>query len=215
MAEIEAAAPDIAAEYRALVHARIPTYQDMEPINLDLTNDDKWKTYFVHYYDHALPRAERQCPRTVAALRKIPGLQFAMFSILAPGKHVPAHRGPYNGVLRFHLGVDVPDDCEIRIAREHRRWCNGKSLVFDDSFEHEVWNRSDRPRCVLFADIERPLPWPLSTLNHFVLASVGAQRAVEGHAAQHPRLGGGTSPARAGRELNLKSIFISISVRAL
>jgi beta-hydroxylase len=92
-----------------------------------------------------------------------------MFSILAPGKHVPAHRGPYNGVLRYHLGVDVPDGCEIRIADQRRRWRDGASLVFDDSFDHEVRNNSTKPRCVVFADVERPLPWPLSALNQFIL----------------------------------------------
>ncbi|MET0342260.1 MAG: aspartyl/asparaginyl beta-hydroxylase domain-containing protein [Polyangiales bacterium] len=168
-AEIEAAWPEIAAEYAALRHAQIPTYQEIERINDGLTTDDKWRTYYVHFYGQSLARAERECPRTVAALARIPGIQFAMFSILAPGKHVPAHRGPYNGVLRYHLGVDVPEGCEIRIADEHQRWQDGGSLVFDDSFEHEVWNRSGRARCVVFADVERPLPWPLCALNQFIL----------------------------------------------
>ena len=31
-----------------------------------------------------------------------------MFSILAPGKRIPPHDGPYKGVLRYHLGLDGP-----------------------------------------------------------------------------------------------------------
>jgi beta-hydroxylase len=89
---------------------------------------------------------------------------------LSPGKHVLAHRGPYAGVLRYHLGIDVPNGCEIRIEDERRSWSDGTSLLFDDSYEHEVWNRSALPRCVLFVDVERPLPWPLSRLNRWLLA---------------------------------------------
>jgi beta-hydroxylase len=167
---MEAAHAAIFAEYQSISRQNLPSYQDIEAVNIQITNDDQWKTYFLHYYGYRLPKAERECPETVAALKRIPGLQFAMFSILAPGKHIKPHKGPYAGVLRYHLGVDVPEGCVIRIDDERRSWRNGTSLVFDDSFEHEVWNRSDRPRCVLFVDVERPLPWPLSSLNRWLLA---------------------------------------------
>jgi ornithine lipid ester-linked acyl 2-hydroxylase len=169
VAELEAAYPEILGEYRRISGQRLPSYQDIEEINTQINTDDRWKTYFLHYYGYRLAKAERECPATVAALQRIPGLQFAMFSILAPGKHITAHKGPYAGVLRYHLGVDVPEGCVIRIDDERRTWQNGSSLLFDDSFEHEVWNNSDRSRCVLFVDVERPLPWPLSALNRWLL----------------------------------------------
>lgn len=170
IAGFEAAYPEILAEYRRISQQQLPNYQDIEEVNNQINTDDRWKTYFLHYYGYRLDRAERECPRTVAALKQIPGLQFAMFSILAPGKHIPAHKGPYAGVLRYHLGIDVPPGCVIRIDRERRSWSNGSSLVFDDSFEHEVWNNSQQARCVLFVDFERPLRGPLSRLNRWLLA---------------------------------------------
>jgi len=72
----------------------------------------------------------RRCPETMALLKKIPGLKTAFFSILSPRKHIPAHRGAYNGVLRFHLGLLVPEpreQCRIRIGNEFRRWTRAKA----------------------------------------------------------------------------------------
>ena len=40
----------------------------------------------------------------------------ACLSFVAPGKHIPVHRGPFRGVLRFHLGLIVPPDADGRLA---------------------------------------------------------------------------------------------------
>ncbi len=68
-----------------------------------------------------------------------------MFSILEPGKHLPPHRGPYNGVLRLHLGLIVPeprDQLGIRVENEIYRWREGEAVIFDDAYEHEAWNNT-------------------------------------------------------------------------
>ncbi|MGC4088042.1 MAG: aspartyl/asparaginyl beta-hydroxylase domain-containing protein [Polyangiaceae bacterium] len=189
VAEFEAAYPEILEEYRRISKQALPNYQDIEEVNVQINTDDQWKTYFLHYYGYPLAKAERECPRTVRALKQIPGLQFAMFSILAPRKHIAAHKGPYAGVLRYHLGVDVPDGCVIRVDADERSWANGVSLVFDDSFEHEVWNHSDKPRCVLFVDVERPLPGWLSSINRFLLARSASTRNRQGLRAEPAPVG--------------------------
>ncbi|WP_197530127.1 aspartyl/asparaginyl beta-hydroxylase domain-containing protein [Gloeobacter violaceus] len=96
-----------------------------------------------------------------------------MFSILDANAHIPPHHGPYKGVLRYHLGLIVPvedERCAVRVDNEVRSWKEGKSLIFDDSFEHEVWNRDPRRRVVLFVDFPRPLPPVLSVINQGILA---------------------------------------------
>ncbi len=96
-------------------------------------------------------------------MREIPGMTTAMFSILSPRKHILPHRGPYKGVLRYHLGLIVPQDaeaCRIRVGEDIRHWEAGRSMVFDDTFNHEVWNDTDETRVVLFVDVLRPLPEP-------------------------------------------------------
>ena len=59
--------------------------------------------------------------------------------------------------LTAHLALDIPEgDVGIRVANETRRWEEGKVLVFDDSFEHEVWNNSDKERAILLINFWNP-----------------------------------------------------------
>lgn len=103
------------------------------------------------------------------------GVLTAFFSILAPGKKLPAHRGPYNGVLRYHLGLRVPatdERCAIRVDTETRSWNEGSALVFDDTYMHEAWNLTPHWRVVLFVDFVRPLPLVPRMINHIMLAVI-------------------------------------------
>jgi len=92
----------------------------------------------------------------------------ALFSILEPGARLKEHRGPYKGVLRYHLGLKVPEEprqCGITVGGETRHWAVGRSLVFDDTFAHTAWNESRETRAVLFVDFKRELGRPLRALN--------------------------------------------------
>ena len=72
---------------------------------------------------------------------------------------ISPHRGPYNGVLRYHLGIEIPlGDCALVVKKQQRGWSNSHSLIFDDSYVHEAWNKTDETRVVLFVDFLRPLP---------------------------------------------------------
>jgi aspartyl/asparaginyl beta-hydroxylase (cupin superfamily) len=149
----------------------IPNFQDISKDQEILTEGEQWKTFFFYAYGHHAERNCARCPQTTRLLARIPGMKTAMFSILAPGKHIPEHRGPYNGVLRYHLGLIVPEPemCRIRVGNDTRIWYEGKSLIFDDSHLHEVWNDSNSHRTVLFVDFLRPLPFPLSILNRVMI----------------------------------------------
>jgi beta-hydroxylase len=109
-------------------------------------------------------------------MEQIPGMKTAMFSILSPRKHILDHRGPYKGVLRYHLGLIVPADaeaCRIRVGEDIRHWEEGKSMIFDDTFNHEVWNDTDQRRVVLFVDVLRPLPSPYAAINSLIVKLIG------------------------------------------
>lgn len=155
----------------------IPSFQEVSIEQRAITNDDRWKTFVMFVFATPIDHNCQRCPQTTELLRTIPGLQNAMFSILAPGKHIPEHRGPYNGLLRYHLGLKVPydgDTCAIWVDGERRAWVEGKTMIFDDTFPHRVRNDTREERVVLFADFERPLAWPLAVVNRAVLAWLAA-----------------------------------------
>jgi beta-hydroxylase len=151
---------------------QLPRFQDISPDQANITQDNLWKTFFLYGYGIKMARNCNYCPKTTEIIEQIPGLKTAFFSILMPGKHIPEHRGPYKGVLRCHLPLKVPqakEQCGIRVDQEVRHWEEGKCLVFDDSYPHEAWNKTDEIRVVLFLDIVRPTSFPACLLNQLLL----------------------------------------------
>ena len=47
-------------------------------------------------------------------------------------------------------------DCAIRVGTITRQWNLDKALVLDDSYNHQVWNRTNEERVVLLVDIWHP-----------------------------------------------------------
>jgi beta-hydroxylase len=157
-------------------HAALPNFQDISKDQIEITDDDRWKTFFLYGYGFEAKLGVEMCPRTAALMREIPGMTTAMISILSPRKHILDHRGPYKGVLRYHLGLIVPEDaesCRIRVGDDFRHWEEGKSMIFDDTVNHEVWNDTDETRVVLFVDVLRPLPFPESAINRAIIKAIG------------------------------------------
>jgi len=95
------------------------------------------------------------CPRTTELLENIPGMITAGFSSLAPGTYIGPHVGYTNEVLRCHLGLKPAENCAIRVGSETRSWDPGSCFVFDDTVEHEAWNRGTQTRVVLLFDFKR------------------------------------------------------------
>ena len=112
-----------------------------------------------------------------------------MFSILAPGKHIPPHTGPYKGVLRYHLGLL---SARARGSARHprrrprsRTGREGESLVFDDTYEHEAWNDTDETRVVLFLDVVRGPCGPMKTFNAVVIKAIGYSPFIQDAKRRH------------------------------
>ena len=150
----------------------LPNFHDIMPGVDAITTDNNWKTFFLAGYGIESKENCKRCPETARILKKIPGMKTAFFSILSPKKHIPAHKGPFNGVLRYHLGLIVPqpkEKCRIRVDDQILVWDEGQSIIFDDTYEHEVWNDTDGFRVVLFVDFVRPIKFPYNLINKFMV----------------------------------------------
>ncbi|KAG8190498.1 hypothetical protein JTE90_006671 [Oedothorax gibbosus] len=120
-----------------------------------------WKQFELFARGRKIEKNCLRAPKTCALVSQMPDAASCKrgqvkFSIMQPSTHVWAHTGPTNCRLRSHLGLVVPDGATIRVADEIRSWEEGKVLLFDDSFEHEVWHNGNSSRLVLIVDFWHP-----------------------------------------------------------
>lgn len=120
-----------------------------------------WKRFYLKWYDAKHPSAVALCPKTVALLNQIPSVKAAMFAELPPGGQLNPHRDPFAGSLRYHLGLSTPNDdrCYIDVDGIRHSWRDGQGVIFDETYVHDAYNKSEQNRIILFCDVERPLKW--------------------------------------------------------
>lgn len=127
-----------------------------------LLNDPAWSACHLIQGGEEVAANAARCPITMNALRRLPLCRIkgrtptALFSLLRPGAHIPPHHGFINTRLICHLPLIVPAGCALRVGNETRPWREGEVAIFDDTIEHEAWNRSSELRVVLLFDIWRP-----------------------------------------------------------
>jgi hypothetical protein len=103
----------------------------------------------------------RKCPRIAEFLDGRTGIGsigcMAFFSIMNPKTHVPPHTSTSNTRVRYHLGIEVPErDIHLRIHDQRITWTQDRCIKIDDSYEHEVFQQSDRRRVVFVLDVPHP-----------------------------------------------------------
>jgi aspartyl/asparaginyl beta-hydroxylase (cupin superfamily) len=169
---LDAAYPVIRAELDA-VRAHFPALPRYHEVDTDVVHssgrgprDRAWSVFMLRCFGRTPTAARELCPQTLALLEGIPGLYQAFFSLLDPRKSIPAHTGPSRAYLRYHLGLVVPrvSPPRIRIKDLTYVWKERESVLFDDSWNHEIINDCDELRAVLIVDVARPMPWPLRLL---------------------------------------------------
>ncbi len=152
----------------------VPKFHEVDGIQrfISARDDVPWRTFIIKAYDKWLDANAAKVPKTAALLREMPRITTAMFSILDGGKHIPPHMGFFKGVLRYHLGLMVPDDapCYILVGGKKYEWKEGEDVLFDDTYLHEVWNKSSGRRVVLFCDVyrEKNLPGWVQSANRWM-----------------------------------------------
>jgi ornithine lipid ester-linked acyl 2-hydroxylase len=182
--EIEREWPEMQRELQNLLahqQAKIPEFKNISEEQAKIT-DGEWRTFMFYVYEQQVAKNCAACPETARILKKIPGMTTGLFSVLKPGTRLTPHRGPYKGVLRYHLGLIIPPDrvsCGIKVGNDTRHWSEGESMVFDDTHEHQAWNDSDQIRAVLFVDFIRDLPFPLNRINRAVIKLMATSPFVQ------------------------------------
>lgn len=165
----------------ALKGQAVPSLAAISPDHRSIAEVDKWRSYFLYGYGYSIEENLAPCPRTAEVIAKVPGLIMAFFSILAPGTHIPDHRGVTKGLITCHLGLIVPEDGDVRMRVKDRivRWSEGGTLVFDDTYRHEVWNDTSATRVVLLIQFERPLRQPGKWFADFFMGFVKRSAFVQ------------------------------------
>jgi beta-hydroxylase len=145
-----------------------------------------WKRFYLKWYGDFLPSAATLCPKTAKLLASIPSVNAAMFALLPPGARLVAHRDPFAGSLRYHLGLSTPnsEQCRIVVDGQLYYWKDGEPVVFDETYIHRAENQTDHQRLILFCDVERPLSnramgWLNRTIGHGMVRAAATQN-VEG-----------------------------------
>jgi hypothetical protein len=181
---LEARWEEIRAELAAVLarEAAIPPLASISPDHRRIAPPGKWKSFFLHGYGYRVEENCRRCPVTAALVADVPGLNSAFFSILAPGTHIPRHRGVTKAIMTAHLGLMVPPGqgaCRMQLDEHSVGWQEGRTLVFDDTYHHEVWNDSDRPRAVLLIQFRRPVGLVGRAVGGLFLAAIRHSRFVQ------------------------------------
>ena len=168
--QLEAATPIILDELRAILGDSDPglePYIAMAPgtprskwSELDKSLD--WGAFHLWREGERINENCARAPRTTELIEALPLCRIegrapaVFFSILKAKRHIPPHTGVTNVRSIVHLGLIVPGNCGFRVGGETREWRVGEAFVFDDTIEHEAWNRSGEDRAVLIIDTWNP-----------------------------------------------------------
>jgi len=186
------AAHDFAASWRdiraesdrvaANLH-RVPRFHEIMREQEDISANDghDWRLFVLKAYGVASPKNMAACPRLAEIVESTPGVLSASISFMAPGKHIPPHRGPFRGIVRFYLGLSVPRRGDgsaaavLKVDGQEHRVGDGEWLLWDDTYRHEVLNDSDEVRSVLLLDVwRRNMPLDMALLSRLLITTAGA-----------------------------------------
>ena len=168
---------------------RVPRFHEImrEQTSISANDMRDWRMFILKAYGAEFPRNMAVCPTLAELVTASPDVLSASISFLAPGKHIPVHRGPFRGVLRFYLVLSMPRAADgrpaavLKIAGTEHRLADGEYLLWDDTFPHEVTNDSDEVRTVLLLDVwRRGMPLDMRLLSRLLIFIVHVMARLRG-----------------------------------
>ena len=167
----------------------VPRFHEIMPEQASISAHDgrDWRMYILKAYGVEQPARMAACPRLAAIVRAHPEVLSASFSFLGPHKHIPPHRGPLRGIIRFYMVLAMPlrqdgtPAAVLKVDGVEHRLREGEFLLWDDTFEHEAWNESGELRIVLSLDVWRPaMPADMVLLSRALIRLVKFGISVRG-----------------------------------
>jgi len=156
----------------------IPHFHEVMPEQKSLSEygSKYWRLFILRAYGVDHPANRTKCPFTASLFMHNKTIQSVAISFLEGKKHIPTHRGPFRGILRYHLGLVIPRNPDgsstnrLRINGVIHELSEGHGLLWDDTYLHEAWNDSESVRAVLLIDVVRPdLPRLLAVVNNVII----------------------------------------------
>jgi beta-hydroxylase len=201
IARLEASWQEIRDEAVRIRAEDIPSLGDISFDHGRIAADRRWRAFFLKGYGYRMESNAARAPITAALLEKVPGLVTANFSVLEAGGHIPRHWGMTKGMLTYHLALKAPADrakCRMHLEEGETlhvlHWDEGSSFVFDDMFNHEVWNETDEDRYILLIQIKRPCRWRGNAIQNLFLFGVRHSRFVQDIRKAIEKAGGQVKP---------------------
>lgn len=163
---------------RLLERYQLPEFSDIEPHESELysSDDSSWEVLWLIALHERVLANEKLMPETAKLLQQIPGIRNAFISVLHPGMVIDPHVGPQASIIRYHLGLIVPEPDKAFInfywPDGKYYWQEGEHMIFNDFRVHEARNEGTQNRAVLIIDIQRRhlTPWKLQLDNWLIAA---------------------------------------------
>jgi aspartate beta-hydroxylase len=171
---------------------KVPRFHEVMASQADISANDErdWRIFIIKAYGTTIRHNAKRCPQLTDLVNTSRDVVSASLSFLAPRKYVPPHRGPFRGVLRYHLGLVVPRNPEgqaaaiLTVDGVPHAIGDGETLLWDDTYMHEVTNHSDSVRIALLLDVRRRgMPLDLELLTRCVIGLVGTSVRLSSQAS--------------------------------
>lgn len=173
--------------YDRLIEKGLRDHNYLNHYNLNIDSETKrnWTTIPLRLFGCDATENMERCPIIAKILRDHPEIKSCLFSIMEPGKIIDSHTGPYDGLLRYQLALDIPKvtegtvECYLHVGGQRHEWIEGEGVLFDESNLHGAVNTTSEKRMVLLIDLERPYSSLLfRLLNRGIIFGMGSLPAT-------------------------------------
>lgn len=156
----------------------VPRFHELMPEQYKLSahGEKEWRMFVLRAYGLDIKENMNKCPKLTELVSNDSSIKSASLSFLAPGKQVPTHTGPFRGITRFYMGLEVPVDDSgqpgviLEIDNKRYRLGNGEAMLWDDTYPHSVENTTDQWRIALLLDVYRAnMPAPLRGFTNTII----------------------------------------------